>query len=206
MHPHPLVAHTQHSFSPYHSHRCLSLISHILSTSLVTDIDHIAPRPLTHSPIHIPLNRRLTHVTHPHHRPPASPTPPCTLVAHTTLSTHITHPPTSRIHVIHSYCHPTALPNRVAYSRPSRMSPSHVTYSRHLPSPSHSHPHQPPTGTGDAPEFAWFHTQVDPTPAGKRLVSALAFVTAEGPLNIAPYGCCGEELEGTKVMSALYLC
>ena len=44
----------------------------------------------------------------------------------------------------------------------------------------------PPCGAGDAPEFAWFHG-ILAVPAGTRISSALAFVTAEGPLNIAPY-------------------
>eukprot|EP00038_Savillea_parva_P011094 m.195046 g.195046 ORF g.195046 m.195046 type:complete len:1141 (-) comp19371_c0_seq1:207-3629(-) len=66
-----------------------------------------------------------------------------------------------------------------------------------------------PDGDGDVPEFAWFHASLPlPTTASTRgvdIVSVLAYVTAEGPLNIAPFGCCGEMLQGTKVLGAYKL-
>eukprot|EP00662_Eupelagonemidae_sp_cell21_P001837 gene1837-29021_t len=49
----------------------------------------------------------------------------------------------------------------------------------------------PRPGGGDAPAYAHF--------AGS---SALAFVTAEGPLTLPPFGCCGEFESGTKILGA----
>ena len=69
------------------------------------------------------------------------------------------------------------------------------------PCPSHNDDESsPPRNTS----FAWFKASL-PIPSASRVVSAIAFVTAEGPLNIAPDGCCGENEQGTKILAAYKL-
>ena len=63
-----------------------------------------------------------------------------------------------------------------------------------------------PGGDGDAPEFAYFYSTLSvPQDADHEVESALAFVTAEGPLTIPPFGCCGESEQGSKLLGAYKL-
>lgn len=54
------------------------------------------------------------------------------------------------------------------------------------------------------PQFAWLRASLA-LPAGAAVESGLAFVTALGPVNAPPLGCCGEDEQGTKILGAYKL-
>ena len=61
-----------------------------------------------------------------------------------------------------------------------------------------------PSGSGDPPEFAHFYNTVA-TDTDEHVESALAFVTADSPLTIPPFGCCGEAEQGSKLLGGYKL-
>ena len=63
-----------------------------------------------------------------------------------------------------------------------------------------------PRGGGADPDFAFFHnTLAVPAAEDDTVVSALAFATAEGPVTLPPYGCCGEAEQGGKLLAGYKL-
>ena len=52
--------------------------------------------------------------------------------------------------------------------------------------------------------YAWFRSSLN-LPKDDAIISALAFVSAEAPVSVAPYGCCGETAEGSKIIAAYRL-
>jgi len=59
-------------------------------------------------------------------------------------------------------------------------------------------------GASAAPDYAWLRSTL-PLPPGDAVQSALAFVSAEAPLTLRPYGCCEEIDEGSKILAAYKL-
>ena len=63
-----------------------------------------------------------------------------------------------------------------------------------------------PQGAASAPEFAYFHSTLTvPVAEHDAVVSALAFATAEIPITLPPYGCCGEAEQGSKLLAGYKL-
>lgn len=50
------------------------------------------------------------------------------------------------------------------------------------------------------PNFAWFRSEMALPGPEDPVVSAVAFVSAEAPLNPMPLGCCGEIERGSKIL------